>query len=578
MMLQALVAYADREGLGDLDFESRAVDYDLRIAADGAFVALLPLSEGKKRVRISGLPIGPSSKNNPGYPSFLVDNAQYVLGVERRNAKPGNAQKCFRSYVELVREASGADDAGLLALMAFLDRPKEVSRASAALRAREEKDPDKSGDRVLVPALDGDAESRIHARSRVATWWKKRRESQRSDAAQGLLARCLVTGTVAAIARTHPVLKGSPFPGTGAKLLAYDKDAFTSHHLDQGDNAPVSEPAARKYTAALNALLERDTQGHRRSALDLDADVIVFWTRDSNDLVPFVLNVLAPPVRSEAAADAASSPWRGLKAHDFDPTPFYAVTLGVNSARVVVRDWFETTADHVKRNLDRWFDDLRLGADTEPLPLGPMLRALQATPDAKGDKRGLPPGLNARVFRAAVFGGALPRALLASAVQRMRVPPHEREDARFVLRARVGIIKAALRRQRKEVPVSLDETNTERAYLLGRLFAAIEKLQAVASGRGKDLNATIRDRYYGSASTTPAAVFGRLITQSMHHASKARDDGLGVLAERAKSEVMDKLPPERFPRTLSLDEQGLFAVGYYHQRAAFFRKREESAA
>jgi CRISPR-associated protein Csd1 len=358
--------------------------------------------------------------------------------------------------------------------------------------------------------------------------------------------------------------------------VAYDKDSFTSYHLKQGENAPIGEAAARKYTAALNALLERDPQGRRRSAVDVDQDVIVFWTREASEAVPFVLDVLTPPASGENAARAASSPWRGLPAEAFDLTPFYAATLGANSARVVVRDWFETTAAHVKRNLDIWFDNLRLSIDDhDPLPLVPMLRALQATPNARGDKRGLSPALAARIIRAAMFGGPLPRELLAAAIQRMRVPPHAREDARFVLRARVGIIKAVLCRRDKEVPVSLDESNTDRAYLLGRLFAALEKLQAVASGRGKDLNATIRDRYYGSASTTPAAVFGRLISLSMHHASKARDDGLGVLAERAKAEIITKLPPQRFPSTLTLDEQGLFAVGYYHQREAFFRKRDE---
>lgn len=125
--------------------------------------------------------------------------------------------------------------------------------------------------------------------------------------------------------------------------------------------------------------------------------------------------------------------------------------------------------------------------------------------------------------------------------------------------------------------MALDESNTDRAYLLGRLFAALERLQLVASGRGKDLNATIRDRYYGAASTTPAAVFGRLLSLSMHHASKARDDGGGVIAEKTKAGIMSQLPAEGFPRTLGLEDQGLFAVGYYHQREAFFTKRTDTS-
>ncbi len=576
MMLQALVAYADREGLGDLDFEKRPVDYELRIAEDGAFVGLVPLASGKKRAELSGLPIGPPSKNNPGYPSFIVDNAQYVLGTAKQGAKEGNAEKCLASYVALASEAAASSqDDGLLALKRFLDRPEERERADQDLARLEQKAAEKRGDRVLVPALDSDGARRLHERDSVTRWWRQRREGERTAAAEGPLARCLVTGRMSAVARTHPILKGPPFPGTGAKLLAYDKEAFTSQRLEQGDNAPVSEPAARKYAAALNALLEKDADGRRNSAADLDGEsVVVFWTRDESAAPGYILDVFAPPKRGSEAVHAAESIWRGTSPQAFDPTPFYAVTLGVNSARVVIRDWFETTAADIKKSLDRWFKDLRLSeGEALPIPLSSMLRALQATPSAQRDKRGLTPGLAARVFRAAIEGGSLPRSLLVAALQRMRVPPHEMEDARFVLRVRVGIIKAVLVRQQHplEVPMALDESNTERAYLLGRLFASLEKLQAVASGRGNDLNATIRDRYYGAASSTPASVFGRLLALSMHHASKAKNDGLGVIAERAKASIMSKLPAERFPRTLGLDDQGLFAVGYYHQRESFYQ-------
>jgi len=162
------------------------------------------------------------------------------------------------------------------------------------------------------------------------------------------------------------------------------------------------------------------------------------------------------------------------------------------------------------------------------------------------------------------------------ATQRMRVPPDDRDKRDHALHHRVAVIKAVLRRTyEREVTVSLDESNDDCAYLLGRLFAAIEKLQSAAAGG--DLNATIRDRYYGSASTTPAAVFGRLLSLSMHHASKTKDDGRGILAEKAKGDIMARLPASRFPRTLRLDEQGLFAIGYYHQRAAFFTKRDSQS-
>ena len=579
MMLAALVAYAEREGLGDLDFEARPVDYELRIGEDGSFVGLISLMDGKKRPLLSGLPIGPSSKNNPGYPSFIVDNAQYVLSTAKENAKAENVEKCFSAYVGLVKGAAqDTGDPGLIALRSFLDNSAERMRADAMLAAREDKSAAKRGDKILVPILDTDGSRRIHQRPAVMDWWKQRRESERAVRAEGPVARCLITGRVGAVARTHPALKGPPFPTTGAKLVAFNREnpAFESQGLEQGDNAPIGDEAARKYTDALNKLLSRDPSGRRNSAIDLDSDsVVVFWTRATSNAPNLLLDLLAPTSRGEEAASAVASVWRGMVATNFDATPFYAVTLGVNSARVVVRDWFETTAKDLKVQLDRWFSDLRLGSEPEPIPLVEMLRALQATPSATNDKRGLAPGLAARVFRAAVQGSPLPRSLLGAAVQRMRLAPRAKEDTRRVMLARVGIIKAVLRRQGKEIALALDETNNDRAYLLGRLFAALEKLQLVASGRGSDLNASIRDRYYGAASTTPSAVFGRLISLSMHHASKAKDAGLGVLAERAKANIINRLPPDRFPRVLNLDDQGLFAVGYYHQQQAFFTKRSD---
>lgn len=583
MMLRALVAYADREGLGDLDFDERPVDYELRIGVDGDFVGLVPLSaDRKRRATLSGLPIGPSSKNNPGNPSFVVDNAQYVLSTAKKNAKEGSAAKCFESYLALARAASEeSEDEGLAALVRFLADPAQRAAADAELGRLEDKKREERGDRVLVPALQGDAARRMHERPAVRAWWQARQERGRAERAEGPLGRCLVTGELAPIARTHPALKGPPFPGTGGKLVAYDKAPFSSHYLEQGDNAPVSELAARKYVAALNALLEKGPDRRRRSAVDLDSSsVVVFWTREQSDAPAFLLDVLAPAARGSDAVEAAASVWRGKALQSFDPSPFYAVTLGSNSARVVVRDWFETTAVEVKGALDRWFADLQVGtAEPVPLPLAELLGALEAAPGARGDRRGLPPDLAARLFRAALRGEPLPRSLLSLAIQRMRLPPRKAQNGQLVLRARVGVIKAVLRRQRPnpmEVTVALDESNTSPPYLLGRLFAVIEKLQLVSAGKGHDLNATVRDRYYGAASSTPAAVFGRLLSLSMHHASKAKDDGLGRHAERVKASVIERMGSDPFPRTLSVEEQGLFAVGYYHQREAFFAKKQPS--
>lgn len=587
MMLTKLFEYAEREKLGDLDFEARAADYELRIDATGKFVGLVPLAVEKERPLLRGLPIGPKSRTNPAA-NFIVDNAQYVLRVPKANSKDDTyASSCFDSYKALVEvAATETKDPGLHALAQFLADEGERKRADDELAARESKraskpatarmNTEKRGDKVLAPVLDSDVATRMHERIGVVDWWKKRRQAERAAAADGPLGRCLVTGQITPIASTHGYIRGSPFQGTGAKLVSFDKGAFVSMGLDQGDNAPISEEAQRKYTSAVNALLEWDTARRRRkSAIDLDESVVIFWTKEVSDATNYVLDVLNPLPESGDAVAASMAVWTGRQSTSFSSTPFYACTLAANTGRVVVRDWFETTAAGVKQSLDRWFDDLRVGAaEAEPVPLPALLRALETAPDARNDKRGLPPGLATTLFRAAVRGGRLPVALLAAAVARMRIPPKEKER-KDVLRLRVAVIKAVLRRayERKEIDVALDENNTEPAYLLGRLFAVLERLQGAAQG---DINATIRDRYYGVASANPVAVFPRLIKLSMHHESKLRgeSEGLAVWFDKLKTGIFGKLPAERFPATLDLQRQGLFAVGYYHQRQSFFTKRE----
>lgn len=579
MMLTRLVEYAEREGLGDLDFEARPADYDLRIDATGKFVGLVPLTIEKKRASIPRLPAGPKSKNNPGSPNFLVDNARYILGTPKVGEKEGNAEKCFESYAALVATAAReSKDEALTALAAFLADHAQRKLADEELADREnkrssnsetaKKNVEKRGDMVLVPVLEADGAMRMHERQQVVEWWRSRRDARRAEAEIGPVGRCLVTGKLTPVASTHGYIKGSPFQGTGAKLVSFDKPAFVSMGLDKGDNAPVSEEAQRKYTSAINALLERDAASNRRkSAIDLDKSVVVFWTKEPSDATTYVLDLLNPLPEGGDAVAAGMSVWKGRQSTTFSPNPFYACAIAANTGRVIVRDWFETTAVAVKENLDRWFDDLHIGpAEPEPVPLPALLAALEAAPGARNDKRGLPPGVAMTLFRAAVLGGPLPVSLLAAAVARMRVPPKKNQRA-DILRLRATVIKAVLRRtyERREIDVALDENNTEPSYLLGRLFAVIERLQGAAQG---DINATIRDRYYGAASANPAAVFPRLLRLSMHHESKLRSGkkGLAIWFDRLKTDIVSKLPAGLLPATLDLESQGLFAIGYYHQR------------
>ena len=166
-------------------------------------------------------------------------------------------------------------------------------------------------------------------------------------------------------------------------------------------------------------------------------------------------------------------------------------------------------------------------------------------------------------MKAILIGAPYPKALLGAAIRRCRAE----QDVTY---PRAALIKAVLVRKSRgknaeEVSMSLDTTNGNIGYRLGRLFAVLEKIQEEAS---PGINATIRDRFYGSASAIPVAAFPHLMKLKNHHLSKLENRGRAINLERMIGEIVDSVSD--FPTHLSLPDQGRFAVGYYHQRQALF--------
>jgi CRISPR-associated protein Csd1 len=581
MMLEALVALAERKGLlADPSFAKRRVHFQLRIMDDGRPVGLVPLGEEGRGLELE-VPTPPKRSSGVA-PAFLVDNAQYVLGLPKRKkgetpkeSSLKRAPKCLSAFSSALREAAeSTGDAGLQAMQAFLARLQQDHAAEVESLTAMVPDHDWTGDECIAALLDSDGTTCIHDRPAVRRYWASRRES---EASTGSPQRCLVSGTVAPAARLHGLIKAIPEAQTsGASLVSFNEPAFQSHRFVQGANAPISQPAVDGYVRALNWLLEREGERRFRYGLLVGSDaVLIFWTRDESDVADVLLSLLDPKMDDEddlrASLEAA---WKGLAPRAVDATKFYALTLSGNASRAVVRDWLETTAAEAKANVRRYFDDLSLDGDDAPLPIGRLLRSLEVAPRGASDKRGLSPALSTRLVRAALHGSPFPRELLHAALTRLRVAPRDNEWC-GTLRARVALIKAVLIRlhPNQEITMSLDETNTSVPYLLGRLFAAIEKLQADALG---DVNASLRDRYFGSASATPGLVFPRLLRISSHHASKAEAEHRGW-SERVKAQIIEQLPVVgAFPRTLDLESQGIFTIGYYHQRQAFFTPRKSA--
>ncbi len=272
-----------------------------------------------------------------------------------------------------------------------------------------------------------------------------------------------------------------------------------------------------------------------------------------------------PDLGTAAVATLLKAPKTGAGSFEDDDTRFYVLGLAPNAARIAVRFWHVKTVGELAVNIRRHFDDLRIvHAPHEPETLS-LFRLLVATA-MLGKSENIPPNLGGDVMRSVIEGLPYPQTLLSGAIRRIRA---EQE----ITYPRAAIIKACINRQsgKEELKVALDENNTNTAYRLGRLFAVLERIQERAN---PGINATIRDRYYGAASGTPVTVFSTLLKLKNHHLAKLENKGEAINYEKLLGQIIDGVID--FPAQLALQDQGRFAIGYYHQRQAFFTKSEST--
>ena len=333
-------------------------------------------------------------------------------------------------------------------------------------------------------------------------------------------------------------------------------------------NSPVSEYAMFSYTTALNYLLRTDS----RQKLLVGEDTFVFWAERTNPAEELFAAWLQPdpddPARGVEAVKALyCAPQTGVRSLDQDDTRFFVLGLAPNVARLAVRLWNVTTVRELAANIRQHFDDLAIIRSPRDLEYLPLWRLLIATA-AQGKSENISPLLGGEVLRAILAGTPYPQTLLAATLQRIRA------EQGAVTYPRAALIKAVLARNARfcatpklEVTVSLDIENPNAGYRLGRLFAVLERIQETAS---PGLNATIRDRFYGAASATPITVFPYLLKLKNHHLNHLTV-GQTVWLESKIGQIMEAMT--QFPAHLNLDDQGRFAIGYYHQRQDFFTRK-----
>ena len=587
-ILQALDRYYDRMAArGEAEapgFSREKIGFCLRLAPDGAVVELQDLREtvGRKRQpRLLDVPAAVKRASNI-LPNRLWDKTAYVLG---RTAGPGRrTAEEHAAFKALHRDLlAGTDDPGLLALARFLDSWDPAAFDAAPFEPE-------MLDANLVFQLAGE-HAYLHERPAA------RRLLAGGPSADAAGQVCLVTGRPAAPLRLHPTIKGvEGAQSSGAALVSFNKDAFTSYGKVQGDNAPVSAEAGFRYGAALNRMLDRASRNRLRRPLgdatvafwaDTSAtvgedaakaaeDTFASWFDPAPGPAPDRDAAEAALIRDALAALAAGRPVEAVAPQVAPGTRFHVLGLAPNAARLSVRFWLEDSFEAFARRLAQHHADLALA----PRPRGwggsPAIGRLLVKTTALQEKfDNIPPLLAGEVAWAVLAGTRYPRGWLAAALVRLRAG----DDPATGWHA--AAIRACLTRDlrlngdRGEIPVSLDKDDPSPAYQLGRLFAALEAAQRLALGRG--ISATIRDRYFGAASATPAGVFPLLLRGAQNHVGRLRKDGKDYWIEREIGEIVERLP-SALPRVLRLEAQGRFAIGYYHQRQAQFAGRPALAA
>jgi CRISPR-associated protein Csd1 len=371
-------------------------------------------------------------------------------------------------------------------------------------------------------------------------------------------------------------------------------------------NSPTSEKAAFAYTTVLNFLLSREND---YANLRIGDTTIVYWAESPDPAYQATVSILLNPALQEQGEEedaAAPRDKRGeLRLHEIaqklrtaayldadllleemdETTRFYVLGLAPNAARVSVR-FFHTDPFHkVVEKILTHYQDLQIEKEFENQPTYiPLWQLLRETVSPKASSPQVSPLLGGAVMRAIFSGGPYPAALYTAIITRIRADMDDKEKRiEKINYVRAAIIKACLTRKYRHQPehpiqevitMGLNEQSTNQAYLLGRLFAVLEKAQVDAIGKA---NASIKDRYFTSACATPASVFPVLLRLSQHHISKAR---YGYVNDNRIAEIMNRLDVENdpIPARLSLDEQGIFVLGYYQQRVALYTKTKPDAA
>ena len=567
-----------------------------------------------------------SQKNNPGqrfpkcpridragkavWSQFLWDDLGTLLcwGKDEKETIKASANQPF--FLDRLREASSVLEA-LDPCARSLAQPETASLAIVQLKAAKAK-----SSHYATIEIDGnlplDSEDLLE-------WWRGNRERIVGLIGKGPKKqssgemRCLLTGELTLPARIHPFIQRMTDVGGNAKsaLVSFNEAAYCSYGLGQSVNAAVSEQAATAYADALNQLISdrsrrlisyRYIQTIRKgkpSAIPTavwmqepptpgqDAKAVLWFDKyEVNEALDTDILLDPSPFEGAERREASQAGLRGLQLlgairrgerPDLVGAHYFCAILSSATSRVMVRDWQEGPLTQFADAILQWFSDLEIAdIQTGEKARDPAFALLVGAMARK--KKDVAPSLVLSLWLAATQQRPIPDAIMAQVLKRLRIEIVTGEMPR---REAAALLKACLLRsaRRKGENMENDPQSTIRedhpdpAYQCGRLMAALAALQKKALG---DVGAGVIQRYYSAASATPSLVFGRLIRNSQNHLDKLLP-GLRSVFEGRIASIAARIG-DQYPKSLGLEGQSMFALGYYQQIAENRRMQQINKA
>lgn len=578
-MLHALREYGAKLG-GEPGFKSREVRWCIQLSEEGKLLNIVPLGDGRSGAMLERC-ADMHGMESGGKAHFLVESAQAVALHFKPDADPKTIEKGTRRHRFFTSMLAQATER--LPVLSYpsklLTDPTAVEKIRLMMVDKRVKPADWVTWQVGTydPREDGE----------VQQWWRDWRQrdlagNTKSDSTalpSGMM--CLLSGNEVPPLATHSKITGLSGVGglsMGDVMVGFDKAAFQSYGLEKSSNAAMGAGPAQEYVDALNQLIRQQKEANFKNPSRRTNAMMVYWFKEhlppEDDPFSMLYGMETDEQQTVAALAQARRLLEAIRSGErsmLGDNHYYALTLSGASGRVMVRDWMEGQFAQLVANVEAWFADLaivhREGGDR----FAPDPKFLAVGGALVRDLKDLSPATTSVLWRAAVAQLPIPQPLMAQALDRFRSALVKDE---IFNHARMGLIKAYFVRKplgKGHMKPYLNPDHPDPAYHCGRLLAILAKLQHAALG---DVGAGVVQRFYAAASTAPGLTLGRLVGNSRNHLVKL-DGGLSYWFEQQIADVMGRLG-DKFPRTLDLEGQGLFALGYYQQLATLRTPKKDA--